>query len=47
MRAFVAGATGAIGMRLVPRLVTRGHQVTGWSRSLDMVEWPRALGAER
>jgi 2-alkyl-3-oxoalkanoate reductase len=47
MHAFVTGATGAIGMRLVPQLVTRGHQVTAWSRSLDRVERPRAIGAER
>jgi nucleoside-diphosphate-sugar epimerase len=29
MRVFVAGGTGAIGRRLVPQLVARGHQVTG------------------
>ena len=28
MRVFVAGGTGAIGQRLVPQLVARGHQVT-------------------
>ena len=27
MRVFVAGATGAIGRRLVPQLVAHGHQV--------------------
>lgn len=32
MRVFVAGATGAIGARLVPQLVERGHQVAGASR---------------
>ena len=29
MRVFVAGASGAIGTRLVPQLISRGHQVTG------------------
>ena len=33
MRVFVAGATGAIGMQLVPRLVTAGHEVHGMTRS--------------
>ncbi|MGW5193648.1 NAD-dependent epimerase/dehydratase family protein [Kribbella sp. NPDC004138] len=32
MRIFVAGATGAIGRRLVPLLVAHGHQVTALSR---------------
>ena len=29
MRIFVAGASGAIGSRLVPQLVERGHEVIG------------------
>src|SRR3954466_7947058 len=33
MRIFVAGATGAVGKRLVPLLVKRGHEVTGMTRS--------------
>ena len=33
MRVFVAGATGAIGARLVPQLVGHGHEVIGSSRS--------------
>jgi nucleoside-diphosphate-sugar epimerase len=33
MRVFVAGATGAIGRQLVPRLVARGHQVIGMTRT--------------
>ncbi|MBX6752055.1 MAG: NAD(P)-dependent oxidoreductase [Micromonosporaceae bacterium] len=33
MRVFVAGATGAIGQRLVPALVARGHTVAGTTRS--------------
>ena len=32
MRVFVAGATGAIGKQLVPRLVGAGHQVVGMTR---------------
>jgi nucleoside-diphosphate-sugar epimerase len=32
MRVFVAGATGAIGRQLVPRLVAAGHQVHGMTR---------------
>src|SRR4051794_25968895 len=33
MRVFVAGATGAIGRQLVPRLVAEGHEVHGMTRS--------------
>jgi nucleoside-diphosphate-sugar epimerase len=33
MRVFVAGATGAIGKHLVPRLVASGHEVHGMTRS--------------
>ena len=33
MRVFVAGATGAIGRQLVPRLVGVGHEVHGMTRS--------------
>jgi hypothetical protein len=33
MRVFVAGATGAIGRQLVPRLVEAGHEVHGMTRS--------------
>ena len=33
MRVFVAGAAGAIGKQLVPRLVAAGHEVTGMTRS--------------
>jgi nucleoside-diphosphate-sugar epimerase len=46
MRVFVAGATGAIGTRLVPKLVERGHQVIGTSRSMDRAKRLHALGAE-
>jgi nucleoside-diphosphate-sugar epimerase len=46
MRVFVAGATGAIGTRLVPKLVERGHEVIGTSRSMDRAKRLHALGAE-
>jgi nucleoside-diphosphate-sugar epimerase len=46
MRVFVAGASGAIGKRLVPRLVEQGHEVVGAFRSPLNVEWVRAMGAE-
>lgn len=35
MRIFLAGATGAIGRRLVPLLLQAGHQVTGMTRSAE------------
>ena len=34
MRIFVAGATGVIGRRVIPRLMDAGHQVTGAARRL-------------
>jgi nucleoside-diphosphate-sugar epimerase len=33
MKVFLAGATGAMGRQLVPRLVAAGHEVTGTTRS--------------
>ena len=33
MRVFVAGASGAIGKQLVPRLVAAGHEITAMTRS--------------
>jgi len=45
MRVFVAGATGAIGRRLVPQLVAHGHQVIATTRSADKAQSLRALGA--
>ena len=44
LRIFLAGATGTLGRRLVPRLIERGHHVTGATRSQP--ERVRALGAE-
>jgi 2-alkyl-3-oxoalkanoate reductase len=46
MRVFVVGASGAIGTRLVPQLIARGHEVIGTCRSPDKAEALRALGAE-
>ena len=46
MKVFVAGASGAIGSRLVPQLVERSHDVIGTSRSPAKASRLRALGAE-
>jgi nucleoside-diphosphate-sugar epimerase len=46
MRVLVVGATGAIGTRLVPQLVARGHEVTGTSRSAAKAGQLRAMGAD-
>ena len=46
MRIFVAGATGVIGVRLVPLLVADGHVVAGMTRSPDKAGLLRELGAE-
>jgi nucleoside-diphosphate-sugar epimerase len=45
MRVFVAGATGAIGRQLVPRLVAAGHQVHGMTRSGSKQAMLHELGA--
>ena len=45
MKIFVAGATGALGKRLVPMLVAEGHEVTGLTRSDSKVESLWKLGA--
>ena len=46
MRVLLTGASGAIGTRLVPQLIDRGHRVIGTSTSADTAERVRALGAE-
>jgi nucleoside-diphosphate-sugar epimerase len=46
MRIFLAGATGALGTQLVPRLLAAGHQVTGTTRSAAKADALRAAGAE-
>ena len=45
MRIFVAGATGALGTQLVPRLVERGHEVTGMTRTESKRALLEELGA--
>ena len=45
MRVFVAGASGAIGRQLVPRLVAAGHEVHGMTRSQSKQAMIRELGA--
>jgi nucleoside-diphosphate-sugar epimerase len=46
MLVFVAGASGAIGRRLVPQLVARGHDVVATARSPEKLDGLRVLGAE-
>jgi nucleoside-diphosphate-sugar epimerase len=45
MRIFVAGATGAIGRRLLPLLAQHGHEVTGMTHSRDKARLLYELGA--
>jgi len=45
MRVFVAGASGALGQRLVPQLVAGGHDVTGMTRTAAKADLLRSLGA--
>ncbi len=45
MRVFVAGATGAIGQQLVPRLVAAGHEVHGMTRSESKRAMLHRMGA--
>src|SRR5918992_4623259 len=45
LRVFVAGATGAIGRQLVPRLVEGGHEVHGMTRSESKQAMLEELGA--
>jgi nucleoside-diphosphate-sugar epimerase len=45
MKVLVAGATGAIGKQLIPRLIARGHDVAGVTRTPAKAGALRALGA--
>src|SRR5579859_247390 len=45
MRIFLAGASGLIGVRLVPLLVEQGHEVAGMTRSADKAAMLTSLGA--
>jgi nucleoside-diphosphate-sugar epimerase len=46
MKIFIAGASGAIGRRLVPLLVAEGHRVTATTRTTDKLAALRALGVD-
>ncbi|HEX6194794.1 MAG TPA: NAD(P)-dependent oxidoreductase [Jiangellaceae bacterium] len=46
MKVFVAGGTGAIGRRLVPQLVARGHKVTATTTSPVKLGLLEQLGAD-
>jgi len=46
MRVFVAGASGALGSRLVPQLINAGHDVIGTHHSPSSAELLRTLGAK-
>jgi nucleoside-diphosphate-sugar epimerase len=46
MRVFVAGGTGVVGRRLVPRLVARGHEVTATTTSPGKLDLLTQLGAD-
>jgi nucleoside-diphosphate-sugar epimerase len=46
MKVFVAGASGAIGKPLLPRLVAAGHEVTGTTRREERTEAIRVTGAK-
>jgi nucleoside-diphosphate-sugar epimerase len=44
MRVFLAGASGAIGRRLVPLLMRAGHEVTGTTRSVEKAKELESAG---
>ena len=46
MRIFLAGASGVIGQRLIPRLVQQGHVVGAMTRSAGKTELLRDLGGQ-
>jgi uncharacterized protein YbjT (DUF2867 family) len=46
MRIFLAGASGVIGVRLIPLLVRDGHQIAGMTRSHGKAAALRELGAD-
>jgi len=45
MKVFVAGASGALGVQLVPQLVAAGHQVVAMTKTASKQDGLRALGA--
>ena len=46
LRVFLAGASGVIGQRLIPRLIEAGHVVGGMTRSANKTDLLITLGAE-
>jgi nucleoside-diphosphate-sugar epimerase len=46
VRVFVAGGAGVLGRRLVPQLVTRGHQVTATTTNAGKLGVLEQLGAD-
>jgi nucleoside-diphosphate-sugar epimerase len=46
MKVFVAGATGAVGKRLIPALRARGYEVIGLTRSAEKAGVLRGAGAQ-
>ena len=46
MRIFLAGASGVIGQRLIPRLVQAGHVVGGMTRTRSKMELLGRVGAQ-
>jgi nucleoside-diphosphate-sugar epimerase len=45
MRIFVAGASGAMGGQLIPKLVANGHEVVGMTRTPEKQDRIREMGA--
>ena len=45
MRILVAGATGAVGLQLVPQLIAAGHSVVGTTRTPAKAEIFRRMCA--
>ncbi len=45
LRIFIAGATGAVGRRLVPLLVAQGYLVSGTTRYAEKADLLRGMGA--
>ena len=46
MKVFVAGGSGAMGRRLVPRLVAEGYQVAVMTRDAGKASWLSSVGAQ-
>ena len=46
MRAFISGATGVLGRRVVKLLMANGHEVVGLSRSRANTDWLNQHGAQ-